>query len=61
MTLSLQNIAYLIGAGLFLLVGVFVLRFILKIAWRLVRVALILLSLVLLAGYVFGIVEIGLR
>lgn len=61
MTLSLQNIIYLVGAGLFLLVGVFVLRFILKIAWRVVRVALILLSLVLLAGYLFGIVEIGLR
>ena len=61
MTLSLQNSLYLIGAGLFLLVGVFVLRFIVKIAWRVVRVALILLSLVLLAGVLFGIVEIGLR
>jgi glucose dehydrogenase len=61
MTLSLQNSLYLLGAGLFLLVGVFVLRFILKIAWRVVRAALILLSLVLLAGVLFGIVEIGLR
>jgi hypothetical protein len=61
MTFSLQNILYLIGAGLLLLVGVFVLRFLLKTAWRVVRVALILLSLVLLAGYLFGIVEIGLR
>ena len=61
MAFDFQNILYLIGAGLLLLVGVFVLRFILKIAWRLVRVALILLSLVLLAGYLFGIVEIGLR
>ena len=50
MTLSLQNSLYLIGAGLFLLVGVFVLHFILKIAWRVVRVALILLSLVLSWG-----------
>lgn len=61
MTLSLQNVLSLAAAGILLLGGVFILRFILKIAWRLVRVALILLSLVLLAGYLFGVLEIGLR
>ena len=61
MSFDLQNIIYLIGAGLLLLAGVFVFRFLLKIAWRVVRIALILLSLVLLAGYLFGVVEIGLR
>jgi len=61
MVFNLQNIIYLVGAGLLLLVGVFALRFLFKIAWRVARVALILLSLVLLAGYLFGVVEIGLR
>lgn len=61
MPINVQNILYIIGAGLLLLVGVFALRFLLKIAWRVLRVALIILSLVLLAGYLFGVVEIGLR
>jgi len=61
MTFSLQNILYLAAAGILLLGGVFILRFLLRIAWRVVRVALILLSLVLLAGVVFGFLEIGLR
>jgi energy-coupling factor transporter transmembrane protein EcfT len=60
MTLSLQNIFTLIAAGLLLLAGVFILRFMLKFAWRVVRVALILLSLVILAGYLLGFLEIGL-
>ena len=61
MTFSLQNILTLAAAGILLLGGVFILRFFLKIAWRVARVALILLSLVLLAGVVFGFLEIGLR
>ena len=61
MNTTFQNIITLVGAGLLLLVGVFVLRFLFKIAWRVIRVGLILLSLVLLAGYLFGIIEIGLR
>jgi hypothetical protein len=61
MTLTLQNIATLIAAGFLLLAGVFVLRFLFKIAWRVARVALILLSLVLLAGILLGFLEIGLR
>ena len=61
MTFSLQNILTMAAAGILLLGGVFILRFLLKIAWRFVRVALILLSLVLLAGLVFGFLEIGLR
>lgn len=61
MTFTLQNIITLITTGLFLLAGVFILRFLFKLAWRFVRVALILLSLVLLAGYLFGFLEIGLR
>jgi hypothetical protein len=61
MNLTFQNILFLSAAGILLLGGVFILRFLLKIAWRVVRVALILLSLVLLAGYIFGFLEIGLR
>ena len=61
MTFSLQNILSVAAVGILLLGGVFILRFLLKIAWRFVRVALILLSLVLLAGVVFGFLEIGLR
>ena len=61
MTFSLQNILYLAAAGILLLGGVFILRFLFKIAWRVVRVALILFSLVLLAGVVLGFLEIGLR
>ena len=34
MVFNLQNIIYLVGAGLLLLVGVFALRFLFKIAWR---------------------------
>ncbi|MFW5713677.1 MAG: hypothetical protein ACOCYU_03315 [Brevefilum sp.] len=61
MTQTLHTVVTLVAAGLLLLVGIFVLRFLFKIAWRLVRVALILLSLVLLAGYFVGFLEIGLR
>ncbi len=61
MIFSLQNIVTLIASGLLLLAGVFILRFLFKIAWRVVRVALILLSLVILAGYLLGFLEIGLR
>lgn len=61
MTQTFQNIISLVGAGLLLLVGVFVLRFLFKIAWRVVRAALILLSLVLLAGYLLGFLDISLR
>ena len=61
MTFSLQNILTMAAAGILLLGGVFIRRFLLKIAWRFVRVALILLSLVLLAGLVFGFLEFGLR
>lgn len=61
MTFSLQNILSVAAVGILLLGGVFILRFLLKIAWRFVRVALILLSLVLLAGLVLGFLEIGLR
>lgn len=61
MIFSLQNILTLITAGILLLVGVFILRFLFKIAWRFLRVALILLSLVLLAGVLFGFLEISLR
>jgi hypothetical protein len=41
-------------AGMIILAGVFILRWALKFAWKIVRVTLILLSLILVAGYFLG-------
>jgi energy-coupling factor transporter transmembrane protein EcfT len=54
MGLNIQNIAHLALAGVIILAGVFILRWALKFAWKIVRVALILFSLILVAGYFMG-------
>lgn len=58
MDTTLQNIFYVIVAGVLLFVGVFILRFILRFAWKFVRAALIILSLLFIAGYFFGFLDI---
>jgi energy-coupling factor transporter transmembrane protein EcfT len=54
MGLNIQNIAHLALAGVIILAGFFILRWALKFAWKIVRVALILFSLILVAGYFMG-------
>lgn len=61
MTETISNIFYMVAAGVILLLGVFVLRIILKLAWKIVRTVLILGSLLLIAGYFLGFFEIVLR
>lgn len=58
---TISNIFYMVAAGVILLLGVFVLRIILKLAWKIVRTVLILGSLLLIAGYFLGFFEIVLR
>jgi len=58
MDTTLQNLLFLVIAGSLLVVGFFLLRLILKLAWKLVRVALIVISLFLIAGYFFGLLDI---
>lgn len=54
MTETVQNILYMIAAGLLLFVGVFILRFVIRLTWKFVRAVLIILSLIIITGYVFG-------
>jgi lysylphosphatidylglycerol synthetase-like protein (DUF2156 family) len=57
MNLTFQNIPNLVLVGAALLAVIFGLRFLFKLAWRLVRVALIVISVVLAAGYFLGFLE----
>jgi hypothetical protein len=58
MTATLQNILTFLAAGALLVAALVVLRFVLKLTWKIVRVALVLLSLLLLAGYFLGYIDI---
>lgn len=58
---TISNIFYMVAAGVILLLGVFVLRIILKLAWKIVRTVLVLGSLLLIAGYFLGFFQIVLR
>jgi len=59
MSETLQNILYIITGGILLVVGVVVLRVVLKFAWKVVRVVLIILSILLIAGYFFGFLDVS--
>jgi hypothetical protein len=59
MSEMVKNIFTIIAAGLFLLAGVFILRFVVRLAWKFVRTALIILSVMIIAGYFFGIFDIA--
>jgi hypothetical protein len=61
MTATLQNILTFLAAGALLVAALVVLRFVLKLTWKIVRVALVLLSLLLLAGYFLGYIDIILQ
>jgi hypothetical protein len=52
---------YWIAAGALLFGGIFFLRFILKFAWKIIRVVLIVVSVFLIAGYFFGFLDIIFR
>jgi len=57
MDITFDTILYLGLAGTILFAGVFILRFMLKFAWKLIRVALILISVLLVAGYFLGFLD----
>jgi len=59
MTEMVSNIITIIAAGLILLAGVFILRFVVRLAWKFMRTALIILSVMIIAGYFFGIFDIA--
>ncbi|MDY6866473.1 MAG: hypothetical protein SVT56_00980 [Chloroflexota bacterium] len=56
-----KNVLYIIAGGILLVVGVVLFRVILKFAWKVVRVILLLLSVLLVAGYYFGFLDISLQ
>jgi hypothetical protein len=58
MELTFENISYLFLAGAALLAGVFSLRFVFKLAKKIIRLALILIGMALVAGCVLGILNI---
>lgn len=58
MMANIPSFFYWIAAGALLFVGVFFLRFILKFAWKIIRVVLIVLAIFLVAGYSFGFLDI---
>jgi hypothetical protein len=53
-----QNIFYVITAVVLLIAGVFIFRFVFRFAWKFIRAALIILSIIMLAGYFFGIFDL---
>ena len=58
---NLPGYLYWIAAVVLLFIGVYVLRFILKFAWKFIRVILIMLGIILVAGYAFGFLEFAIR
>lgn len=61
MMANVPSFFYWIAAGALLFGGIFFLRFILKFAWRIIRVVLIALAVFLIAGYSFGFLDIIFR
>jgi hypothetical protein len=58
MSETINNITNILIVAAVLFLGVFVLRFVVRLAWKFVRTALIILSLILIAGYFFGLFDI---
>jgi hypothetical protein len=54
MTETTQNIITIITSGLILVAGIFILRTILKFAWRIIRIGLIIITMLLAGGYFLG-------
>ncbi len=61
MSEAIKIVLYVIAGGILLVVGVVLFRVILKFAWKVVRVLLLLLSILLIAGYFFGVLDISLQ
>lgn len=59
MIANFENILFYVGSGILLIAGVFILKGVLKIAWRFVRIALIVVSLMLIAGFALGLLKIS--
>jgi hypothetical protein len=59
MTESLHNIIYLVAAGVILFIGIFALRGVLKVIWKIVRIVLILFAILMIAGFLFGFLNIS--
>jgi hypothetical protein len=59
MSEAVKNVIYVIAGGILLVVGVVFLRFVFKFAWKVVRVVLLLLSILLVAGYFFGFLDVS--
>lgn len=57
---TLQTILYIIAGGIALVLSVVVLRFFFKYAWKVVRIVLIILAILLILGYFLGFVDITL-
>lgn len=57
MDITFQNILHLALAGVIIVAGIFILRFMLKFAWKIIRVAVILLSVILVASYFLGFLD----
>jgi hypothetical protein len=60
MSETLQSILYIIAGGIVLILSVVILRFFFKYAWKVIRVVLIILAILLIAGYILGFVDITL-
>jgi hypothetical protein len=59
---EMVNIIFtIIAAGLVLLAGVFIFRFVIRLAWKFVRTALIIMSVIIIAGYFLGIFDIAIQ
>lgn len=58
MSETINNILNIVIVGVVLFLGVFILRFVLRLAWKFVRATLVILSLILIAGYFFGFFDI---
>ena len=54
MDTSIQILLFLVVAGALLLVTFFLVRLLLKLAWKFVRLALIAISMFLIASFLFG-------
>lgn len=57
---NLENFLYVIAAGVLLFAGIFIMRNVIKVAWKVVRALLIILAILMIAGYFLGLVDIGL-
>jgi hypothetical protein len=61
MGFNFQNMGSLALAGMIILAGAFILRWALKFVWKILRVALILLLLALVAAYFLGLLDVIIR